>query len=110
MASGTSTLDRFVEQTPGMAGGKPRVAGHRITVQDIAIWHERFGRGADEIAAEHDLTLVEVYAALAYYFDHRPEIDAQIAADASFVKALRQSSPSRLPEKLRGSGDPTLPG
>ena len=24
-----------------VAGGKPRIAGHRITVQHIVIWHER---------------------------------------------------------------------
>ena len=27
------TLDRHIEITPGVAGGKPRIAGHRITVQ-----------------------------------------------------------------------------
>jgi hypothetical protein len=29
--------------TPGTCGGKPRIAGHRIRVQNIAIWHERLG-------------------------------------------------------------------
>jgi uncharacterized protein (DUF433 family) len=51
------TLDQYIEVTAGVSGGKPRVAGHRITVQDIAIWHERLGRTPDEIAAEYDLTL-----------------------------------------------------
>jgi uncharacterized protein (DUF433 family) len=59
-------LDHHIEITPGIAGGKPRIAGHRITVQNIAIWHERMGKSADEIA-EYDLTLGDVYAALAYY-------------------------------------------
>lgn len=36
------------------------------------------GRSADEIAAEYDLTLGDVYAALAYYFDHREEINRSI--------------------------------
>lgn len=62
------TLDQLIEITPGVVGGKPRIAGHRITVQNIAIWHERLGRGADEIASEYDLSLEEIYAALAYYF------------------------------------------
>jgi len=26
-----------ITQTPGVCGGKPRIAGHRIRVQDIAI-------------------------------------------------------------------------
>ena len=69
------TLDRQFECTPDVAGGKPRIAGRRITVQNIVIWHERLGLGADEIATEYDLTLADVYAALAYYYDHRHEID-----------------------------------
>jgi len=95
------TLDQHIEVTPGISGGKPRVAGHRITVQDIAIWHERLGRSADEIAAEYDLTLAAVYAALAYYFDHRAEIDRAIAEGQAFAEALRQRTPSKLLRKLQ---------
>ena len=58
-----------------VAGGKPRIAGHRITVQHIVIWHERMGLSADEIASNHALSLAEIYAALTYYYDHRQEID-----------------------------------
>jgi uncharacterized protein (DUF433 family) len=58
-------LDDHIEITPGVAGGKLRIAGRRITVQNIAIWHERMGTSADEIATEYDLTLAGVYAALA---------------------------------------------
>jgi hypothetical protein len=42
-------LDDHIKITPGIAGGKPRIAGRRITVQNIAILHERMGRSADEI-------------------------------------------------------------
>jgi len=47
----TTALDRHIEIDPEMAGGKPRIAGHRITVQDVVIWHERLGQSVDEIAA-----------------------------------------------------------
>lgn len=97
----TKTMDQHIDITPGIAGGKPRIAGHRITVQNIVIWHERMGQSADEIAAEYDLPLADIYAALAYYFDHRDEIDQSITEDAAFVKALRQSTPSRLTQKLQ---------
>jgi uncharacterized protein (DUF433 family) len=95
------TPDQHIEATPGVAGGKPRIAGHRITVQDIAVWHERLGKTADEIAAEYDLTLADVYAALTYYFDHRPDIDRSIEEGDAFVQSLRLSTPSKLREKLR---------
>lgn len=94
------SLDNHIEITPGIAGGKPRIAGRRITVQNIAVWHERIGMSADEIAAEYDITLADVFAALAYYFDHRSEIDQAIKEDSEFVKSLRESSESKISWKL----------
>jgi len=96
-----AVLERHIERSPDVAGGKPTIIGHRITVQNVVIWHERIGLSADEIATEYDLTLSEVYAALTYYYDHRAEIDASIRADEAFVEELRRLTPSKLPEKLR---------
>lgn len=94
------SLDEHIEVTPESAGGKPRIRGHRITVQDIAIWHERLGKNVDEIASEYDLTLGDVHAALAYYFDHRKEIDTRIGDDRAFVDAIRAQIPSKRSQKL----------
>ena len=55
------TSHQHIETTPGIAGGKPRIAGHRITVEDIVIWHEHQGKSAVRIADEYDLTLAEVH-------------------------------------------------
>jgi uncharacterized protein (DUF433 family) len=96
----TRTLDEHIEITKEIAGGKPRIAGHRITVQNIVVWHELLGRSADEIAAEYDLTLADVYAALAYYYDHRAEIDKSVKESESLVEALRQKTPSKVSQKL----------
>jgi uncharacterized protein (DUF433 family) len=95
------TVNDHIELTPDTAGGKPRIRGRRLTVQDIAIWHERLGKSADEIAAEYDVTLADVYAALAYYFDHREEIDARMTEDRAFAEALRARTPSLRDQKLR---------
>lgn len=100
---GTHTLNAHIEITPDITGGKPRIAGHRITVQDVVIWHEWMGRSADEIAADHDLTLADVYAALTYYYDHREEIDAMIKESEAFVEAFRQQIPSKVTEKLHSA-------
>jgi uncharacterized protein (DUF433 family) len=72
------SLDQHIEMTPGVAGGKPRIAGRRIAVRDVVFWYEHMGMSVDEISTEYDLTLADVHAALAYYFDHRAEIDASI--------------------------------
>jgi uncharacterized protein (DUF433 family) len=62
--SQASTIASHIEITPGTCGGKPRIAGHRIRVQDIVLWTEE-GRSADEIVAEFpQLSLADVYAAL----------------------------------------------
>ena len=85
-------LDRHIERTPGVVGGKPRIAGHRITVQDIAIWHQQMGKSVEEICSEYGLGLSDVHAALAYYFDHQDEIDRSIKESDAFVSALRRST------------------
>ena len=97
----TETLNQHIEITPGISGGKPRIAGRRITVENIVIWHERLGKSADEIASDYDITLADVYAALAYYFDHRNEIDRSLKESRAFVNALRQKSSSKLPQKMQ---------
>ena len=94
-----------IEVTPNICGGKPHISGHRITVQDIVIWHERMGLDPDEIASGYGLTLGDVYAALAYYHDHRAEVDQSIASDESLVNELRRQIPSKLAQKLRARSD-----
>ncbi len=94
------TIASHIDVTPGVAGGKPRIAGHRITVQNIVIWHERLGLSADEIATEYGLSLADVYAALAYYYDHREEIDRTVREDEEFIAQLRRDTPSILRERL----------
>jgi uncharacterized protein (DUF433 family) len=96
-----SVITEHIEITPGICGGKPRIKGHRIKVQHIALWHERMGLSADEIISEHpELTLGDVYAALAYYWDHRDRIDADIKEGHEFADHLRQGAPSIF-EKAR---------
>jgi uncharacterized protein (DUF433 family) len=90
------TLNDHIVSTPGIVGGRPRIAGHRITVADIMVWHELMGQSADEIAADYNLDLADIYAALAYYFDHREEIDTQIQEDEAFIEAMRRQTPSLL--------------
>jgi hypothetical protein len=47
------------------------------------------------------LNLADVSAALAYYFDHRAEIDQSIAEREAFAEALRQRTPSKVRQKLQ---------
>lgn len=103
--------------TPGVCGGRPRIDGHRIQVEDVAIWHERWGMSPDEIASEYPtITLPDVYSALAYYFENRDRIDADIEAAKRYGEAMKaKAGPSPLQEKLRqrkadASNDPLPSG
>ena len=59
-----------------ICGGKPHISGHRVRVQDIALWHEKLGLTADEIIIQiPSLTFSDVYAALSFYFDHKEQIE-----------------------------------
>jgi uncharacterized protein (DUF433 family) len=71
------------------------VAGHRIRVRDIVAARDLGGLTPEEIAASvyPDLTLAEVYAALAYYEDHRDEIDAEFAGESRFVEDFLRQHP-----------------
>lgn len=107
-----SSIAEHIEITPGVCAGKPRIAGHRITVQNIVLWHERGGLSPDEIVTRHPgITLADVNAALAYYAEHRDEIRAAIQADEAFADRLKAASPSPLQEKLRqrDAADHSLP-
>lgn len=94
------TSREHIDITPGICGGKPRIAGRRITVQNVAFWHERMGKSVDEIATEYDLSLADVHAALAFYFDNRQQIDAAIENDRELVESLKRQTPSKLAQKL----------
>ncbi len=73
----------------------PWSSHRRITVSDIAIWHERMGMSPDEIVSEYPtITLSDVHAALAYYFDHRHEVDQDIREGVDFAEKLRAGAPS----------------
>jgi uncharacterized protein (DUF433 family) len=92
-----------IVSTPGVCGGRPRIDGHRITVEDIAIWHERMGMSPDEIVSAYPtITLSDVHAALAYYFEHRDRIDADIREGEQFIAEMKaKAGPSLVQQKLR---------
>ncbi|MBI2838774.1 MAG: DUF433 domain-containing protein [Acidobacteria bacterium] len=96
----SSIVSKHIAVTSDVCGGKPRIAGRRITVQDVVIWHERQGRSPDEIATEYDLTLAEVHAAMTYYFDHREEIDEQMRSERKFAEEFQNQCPSLLTQRV----------
>ncbi|MEM8640238.1 MAG: DUF433 domain-containing protein [Cyanobacteria bacterium P01_G01_bin.54] len=97
------TLNQHITITPGVRSGKPHITGRRITVADVVIMHLRLGQALEEIAGLYELSLASVYAAMAFYYDHKPEIDRSIADSEQIAAALRPQYPSLLQKKLSAS-------
>jgi len=97
----TSNGERIV-RSPDVCGGKACIAGHRVRVLDVVSWHEHQGMTPDEIVSHvPSITLADVHAALAYYFDHIEEIQQEMQAERANSEAVRQDSPSLVDAKLR---------
>ena len=95
-------IREHIEIVQGQRGPKARIAGHRIRVQDVAIWHEKLGMSPDEIVHHYPtITLANVHAALAYYWDHRDEIELAIKEDEAFIAEFRRGYVSPLQRKVR---------
>ena len=69
-------------------GGRPRLAGTRLSVQRVAGWYGQ-GLNAEEICDRiGTVTLAQVYAALAYYHSNRQEIDEYLADEKAEYERL----------------------
>jgi uncharacterized protein (DUF433 family) len=101
-----NVVTEHITKTPGVCGGKACVAGTRVRVMDIVIWHEHLGWSADEIVSQiPTITLSDVHAALAYYFDNREEIEEDIQRNDEIAEKFRAQYPSKLKEKLSYGAD-----
>ncbi len=77
----------------GVCGGRPIIAGTRISVRTIAE-RVRLGDSPEQIVENYPpLTLAQVYDALSYYHEHKSEIEAEIAAnEEALAWVTRRSS------------------
>lgn len=98
----TDVIRSHIEIVQGAGGPKAMIAGHRVRVEDVVIWHERLRMSPDEIVDMiPTITVADVHAALAYYWDNREELDREFEAGQAFVDDMRrQAGPSRLAERL----------
>ncbi|MBL1135703.1 MAG: DUF433 domain-containing protein [Chloroflexi bacterium] len=85
----------MIESTPDVLGGKPRIAGTRIRVQDIVGYHLLGGWSVEQVAEELDITPAQIYATLSHYYSHHDEIDRDIEASKSVDPDLLQAYESR---------------
>ena len=83
-------IGSLITQTPGICGGRPRIAGTGVSVRRIVGWY-KMGETPEEIVTQiPHLTLAQVHAALAYYHANREEMDAAMAAEEAEYDRLEQ--------------------
>ncbi|XZO03524.1 MAG: DUF433 domain-containing protein [Microcoleus sp.] len=88
MSTTAIDIGTLVVSTPETCGGRPRIAGTRISIAQIAVWHQQ-GMSPEAILEEISyLNLAQIYAALSYYHANRKEIEADLAAELADYERL----------------------
>lgn len=99
MSSALIEIGTLIARDPVLHGGRPLIAGTGVSVRVIAI-DSNSGLSPEEIAADRpNLSLAQVFAALAYYHSNKAEIDADIDAEARAYENGAASSAGRPPAK-----------
>lgn len=100
MAAVVSTLIEVDEQDVAW------ITGTKIKVVEVALDRVAYGWSPEEIHFQHPaLSLAQIHAALAYYYEHQAKFDAQIIGQARQAKeraGQNQDSPGR--QRLRKMG------
>lgn len=86
--------------------GIPWIEGANTKVVELVAEAKAHGWSAEELTYQHPhLTLGQVYSALAYYSDHRDEVNDDLARRAAMVEEVRaELGEHPLVEKLRAQG------
>jgi uncharacterized protein (DUF433 family) len=82
--------------------GRPWIDDTNVKVIEVALDHLAYGWDAETIQENYPhLSLAQVYAALAWYYDHQAEMDAEIQNQEERIRALKAASkPSPLQQRL----------
>lgn len=87
--------------------GQLKIEATRLKVRLLVEAHNS-GLSPEQLRDEFDfLTLAQIHSALAYYYDHQSEVDAQIAEaryDAERLRDTFESQTVALREKLSRKG------
>ncbi|MBN1287014.1 MAG: DUF433 domain-containing protein [Anaerolineae bacterium] len=82
------SIDTIVSN-PEIRSGRPVIKGTGLTVSTLVAYHAN-GMPPEELAEQFELSLGEVYAALAYYHMHKDEIEAEIEENDQGAEELRK--------------------
>lgn len=100
------TTDTTYEHVQLDANGVPIIAGTTMKIAELVMAQMAYGWSPEELHLQHPyLTLGQIHSALAYYWDHKEKLDADIERRWQFAEQARQEAgPSPLVAKLRAQG------
>lgn len=81
-----------VVTTEDVLGGKPRLAGRRVSVLQVAELVVDYGDDPADVADQLELSLAEVHEALAYYYTNIDEMETYRRRREELVDTLEQES------------------
>lgn len=83
--------------------GVPVIVGTNMKVVELVMAQIAHGWSAEELHFQHPyLSLGQIHSALAYYWDHKDELDTDIERRRQYVEEeRRKAGPSPLAAKLR---------
>ena len=85
-----TVLETNLVRTTGICGGRLRIDGTRMTVNQIVTLYNQ-GFTAEQIAEQYpQRTLSEIYTVLAWYHAHKAEFDQELADEADEEERMRQ--------------------
>lgn len=84
----------------------PVILGSTMKVTELVLAHLAYGWSPEELHFQYShITLGQIYSALAYYWDHREELDKDIEKRLAFVDEFERSfRVSPLTAKLKAKG------
>lgn len=88
------------------ANGIPIIAGTTMKVVELVMAQMAYGWSPEELHFQHPyLTLGQIHSALAYYWDHKEELDADIERRWQYAEeARRKAGSSPLAARLHAQG------
>lgn len=81
MATAAKVTYPHIVKEPGYCGGKAAIDNTRVRVANVVYLHKERKTPEQILEAYPDLSLAQVHAALAYYYDHPDEIEATLKAE-----------------------------
>ena len=80
----------LIATNPEVRGGRPCIAGTGLRVTDVVMATIFHNRTPGEIASDYEITLAQVHAALAYYYQHKTDIDEDIRQQIALAREYKE--------------------